>query len=167
MRSRRAFFKIGFLAAFVCLAVLLWWGIFSHDWNLMRLRHRFLRIEHPAGTKLVMKKSDLGLLIAASNHMDYFVGEMRSYSGSQARIRRFYSNKTIWNPIAGRRYDIQVLFPDELDKLRARDPVVLEFEIPRPALEMAKNWSNKNRNHFYIVYVFDPGYACRFDLRGC
>lgn len=162
-RRRRRPCCIGCVGLLVLATVPLWLYVFSHDWNLWRFRREFARLEHPRATKMIARSSELGLLIAASNHIDYFVGQMRSYTGPRVAIRRYYKSRTVWNPIAHRRDSVELLFADEF-----RKGPLTDFEWPDPVLELLEKSRETGlpSNRLYIVYVFDGGYPCGLDIRG-
>lgn len=162
MPKRCVWNRFGCLIFSLCFVAVIWWGVLSHDWNLYRLQWNFNQFHHLSGTKLLLKKKELGLLIGNSNHIDYFVGEVRRYNGNRAKILEFYKNKTIWNPISHDRYDVQVVFLDDLKKSDE------DLGIPDPVFDMADSMRKKTQGRLlYIVYVFDAGYRCRLDIRGC
>lgn len=63
-----------------------------HQLHLLRLEQRFDAIEHPTGSRLVARESALGLLEGNGNHCDYFVGELRLSSSSEAELKTFYGS---------------------------------------------------------------------------
>jgi hypothetical protein len=145
--------------------MVVFWAIFylPHDLNLWRLGRHYARLVHPAGTRVVRRWSEVGNLIANGNHIDYFVGEMRSYTGSRQAIRHFYNGKTIWFPAARRRWGVDFLFVDELKINEMTD-----LSVPHPVVETATHLGRHQamRHHLYIVYVFDSGYDWGWDIRG-
>lgn len=164
VRRRLACANVGCLSGTLLIAA--FWAVFyaPHDVNCWKLQRQFSRLSHPSGTHLVSRLRDVGLLIANSNHIDYFSGEVRSYSGSRDAIRRFYKDKTVWNPIVHDRYDVRLLFVDEfkLDDMT-------DLSTPDPAIDLAAYWKRdvKRRSHLYIIYVLDSGYDVGLDVRGC
>lgn len=157
--------RTGCLVVVIIISIVLWFGIFSHDWNLLLLRRNYAKLKHPSGTHIIAENSKLGLLIANSNHIDYFVGELRSYTGSRSDIRRFYKTKTVWNPIAHQQQNVELQFVDELNVDEYTD-----LSVPDPIIDIINKFSGKhapgNRNKLYVIYVFDPGYPCGLDIRG-
>jgi len=90
----------------ILLCSLAYFLFLSHDVYLWQLSRSLTALKHPQHTQRVAVVKDLGLLVANGNHCDYFVAEMRSYSGdlSPDSIEKFYRNSQIWNPL-NRRYE--------------------------------------------------------------
>lgn len=154
---------VGCVGVLVLSLVPMWFYVFSHDWNLWRLGRQFGRLSHPSGTHVVENKRELGLLIANSNHIDYFVGQLRSYTGPRERVLAYYRGKTVWNPISKRRQAVEVVFVAGF----VRGDMV-DLAWPFPVVDMVDRWKKRRSGDgLYIVYVFDPGYPCGLDLRGC
>jgi hypothetical protein len=67
--------------------------------RLSQVENSFARLNHPAQSTLVKRVSAVGLLIGNSNHCDFFVGELRSYTGTQQLVRNFYSQSQSWRSL--------------------------------------------------------------------
>lgn len=153
----------------LCLLCILWFGIFEHDYRLWRMGRTFAGVQHPAGTRHVKSYRQLGLLIADSNHVDYFVGELRTYTGSREDVIRRYSSQKFWSDYEQCNLPVEVLF---LDKGRVEAGILyhgeIGFQLPYPVDcaidEMKKH--GRPADHLYFVYIFDPGYSPGLDGRG-
>jgi hypothetical protein len=129
-----------------------------HNWNLWRLRNSVASVRHPAGTSSVKFVQDIGNLSGTHNQIDYFVGEVRTYAGSKMRVKSFYSDLKVWNPIAKRFEHLNIVFTDD-DSDEAQS-LAWSQEINDWSLFPANNQKS------YVVYVFDGGYEPGFDIRG-
>lgn len=155
---------IGCLGLLLLAAVPLWLYVFSHDWNLWRFSRHFSKLSHPQGTRALENRRELGLLIANSNHIDYFVGQVRTFTGPRSRIRAHYLGKTVWNPIANQHDAVELMFVDEF-----RPDDLTKLSCPSPVVDLVERYRKSARatDRLYTIYVFDPGYPCGLDIRGC
>ena len=101
---------LGGCAAWVLLPM--WRDARSNDRHLDAIADQMIEIEHPPGTSRVRVKKKVGLLIGNGNHCDYFVGELRTFSGADDAVIAFYSGKTIHNPVGDFDQKVQVAFPE-------------------------------------------------------
>lgn len=146
------------LAVWSALPVLCFGYPLSHNWNLWRLRNSLASVHHPAGTSSLKFVQDVGNLTGTSNHIDYFVGEVRTYSGSKIQVKSFYSGLKVWNPAARSFERPQVIFADDTSQ---------EAESLAWSQE-GKNWSllPANNQKSYVIYIYDGGYGPGLDIRG-
>lgn len=145
----------------VIAAVLMWLPRIYHDMNLSSFNKSFKSLKHPANTSLIKHHKEVGLLIGNSDHIDYFIGELRSYSGTKNDIKKFYRSQTIQNPITDKRQKVELVF---IDKSKPTD---INIKLPYPVLNIADDLKQKHdQNYYYIIYVIDAGYDVSFDIRG-
>jgi hypothetical protein len=64
----------------------------AHNIQLSRYDRALRQLEHPLNTSRVTSKKDV-LGFSMSNGCDYFVGELRRYSGSSQEIEAFYASQ--------------------------------------------------------------------------
>ena len=126
-----------------------------NDFKLHHFRASFARLPHPPGTTLVRRVSDVGLLAGNGNHCDFFVGELRTYTGSEDSIVRFYSPKSVWSPNSNA--------PEALDSIIFLEgeeiPGVERDYLPTDHQDISA-WSlprSRRGEKLYIVYRLDSG----------
>ncbi|MHB1457368.1 MAG: hypothetical protein ACYC0V_10690 [Armatimonadota bacterium] len=102
------------------------------------------------------------------NHCDYFVGELRSYSGDRKQVVKKYSTQSFWSSESEENIPVEVLF---IDHGKAHEGIlywgVVPLDLPDPVediIEDARKTYGKSE-HLYITYIFDPGYATGLDMR--
>jgi hypothetical protein len=106
MRARGIFWKraIGTFAviplAGLCLIGVFWGSVIGKVYStnnqiLNEYEQVFRETPHPLGTSKVAFKSLVTRPPGNGSHCYYLVGEVRSFSGNQARIKAFYSEKQI------------------------------------------------------------------------
>src|SRR5687768_14940401 len=110
MKERRQHVAIFlfFLIGMVAVYALVYPFLFVHDSNLRALHKSFQEIKHPTGTTHIVSYQELGLLAGNSNHCDYFVAEMRNYSGSKKQIINAYKRTRVWNPMRKQWFPVSV-----------------------------------------------------------
>jgi hypothetical protein len=130
-----------------------------HNWNLRRLSRSLSTLQHSANTKHVKTLEYVGgNVMGTGNQIDYLVAEVRTYSTSKNSIRAFYSNRAIWNPIAGRSEKPVIVFADDTND----EAQTLMWMQDINSWQLFPPKTPKS----YVVYVHDGGYASGFDLRG-
>lgn len=72
-----------------------------HDLRLRRLKSEYSKLAHPAGSRVLEARSELGLLEGNGNHCDYFVGELRVAPVDEVTLKGFYGPTTQLDLIAG------------------------------------------------------------------
>jgi hypothetical protein len=127
-----------------------------HDYTLSREAAAFRTLKHPAGTSRISLKQYLGLYLGNGNHCDYFVGELRRYSGEPQAIRDFYSGLRVAD------LGVNLMFIDasgfserQMWALPSRLDVLsqwLKFPLPEDA-------------RLYLLYIFDIDLDPGWDLR--
>jgi hypothetical protein len=132
-----------------------------NDFRLWRVERSFDSVKHPSGTRLVMRIREVGLLIGNSNHCDYFVGELRSYSGEPERIKAAYAGARVWEPIPEGAGEVRVVFPQN-----GKVPNEDAFTVPY-LLEDSADWGviPKFGEKLYYVYFLSAGQDPGFDFR--
>lgn len=80
---------------FVCLIPV---SMLLNNADLRAFEHSFAAIEHPLSTESIATSSRVGNLGCASNHCDYFVGNLRSTSLSREALLAHYGDTTIPPP---------------------------------------------------------------------
>ena len=143
-------------AAFVTAPFLIDMSVNSFEFN--RRVAAFRKIDHPQGTKLIKRQKAFGLLTGSGSHCDYFVGEVRSYSGSQEDILDFYDEMRLEN------YGyVWVVFPED-----GRLPEEAHVLLPH-SLRSLDAWQlapeDLVRDDLYIVYYLGLGPGSSYDFR--
>lgn len=145
------------VGCFLC-TLLLFGDAVSHDLTLRAHEAEFKAMAHPPDTTLVARKSRVGLLAGNGNHCDYFVGELRTYSGPQEAISAFYDG---YRP-AGELAWLGIFFFED-----GVLPEEAYWDLPQ-GLDSLSGWSRRlahSREDYYIVCTVDVGYPPGFDLR--
>lgn len=127
----------------------------SNNRKLAHVERSFARVRHPAQSKLIKRLSDVGLLIGNSNHCDFFVGELRSYTGTKQVIANSYRIATVWSPISNIEQPLaEIVFLE-----RGFIPGAAKEQLPY-GLREASDWSiptGTSKQQLYIVYFLDVG----------
>jgi len=150
----------------VGICATIFWFLFGatllHNWNLMQLDKSFGRVVHPQQTAHLSSVNEVGLLIGNGDHCDFFVGHLRSFTGSRKNIQNFYSKSKIWNPLNNSLQPIDILFLENGEiPSSQRDYLPREFDS-------ASRWLSTpldRKQNYYLVYFFDVGYDAGFDVR--
>ena len=126
--------------------------------HLWQLEKQLKSLQHPSGTARVTFRSDIGLLVGNGNHCDFFVGELRSYSGTRTAIEQHYRDLRVFNPVTQTSESIEIIF-------------VVDWKIPDMWLPdefgQISGWGledSEGSPHMYIIYVF-RSYEANWDLR--
>ena len=149
-----------FLAACLILCAILLFpfarDVLLHDYALYRYSQAFRRISHPANTSPVSYKKYVGLISGNGNHCNYFLGELRRYSGDRQTISSFYAGQDYTGLGDGLMFIENGEFPAAGRNWLPPDLAVLSAWLDSP---------DQPRDHLYLVYTFhldlDPG----LDLR--
>ena len=152
-----------FIGCVGVMAVLALWPVVGaprvNDYRLWKVERSFRAIDHPPGTKLIKRLREVGLLIGNSNHCDYFVGELRSYTGRPEAIAAAYRSAKVWNPLPDGG-EIRVVFLKD-----GQIPEEERFETPYKLREM-KEWGDvPAKGKMYFVYFLAAGQDPGLDLR--
>jgi hypothetical protein len=132
----------------------------SNNLTLARIEGEFEEISHPPNTRLVSQRSAVGLLAGNSNHCDYFVGQLRTYSGNRDILHEYYEKQKSIDPYG----PVELLFIDDepLYSFSENPLDHLSYEFSDPAA-----WSDADitADEHYFVYVFLIGFAPGRDPR--
>jgi len=128
-----------------------------HDYDLYQYSQAFRRLEHPPGTSLVSSRKFLGLYLGNGNHCDYFLGELRRYSGDGQAIEAFYADRAPADLSVGVVFVVNGEFPEKT------------WSWMPPTLDSLSDWldsPNEPRDHLYLIYdwgiiTLDPGWDLR------
>jgi hypothetical protein len=131
----------------------------EHDLSLNREIKAFRQIKHPPGSSRISSRKYLGLLTGNGNHCDFFIGELRRYSGEQKTIKSFYQS----NPAAVND-DVGIIFIEN-----GGLPAGIQFWGTPYRLTSLSGWldsPDEPRDHLYIIsrigfIDFDPGWDFR------
>ena len=151
-------------AVIVCFMLLLFLSFDSlrNNWTLRGFEQSIAALKHPPGTGHHYFVSDVGNLFGVSNQINFFAGEVRSYSGSKSKVRAFYANSAVWNPVSYKNERLKIAFDDEISNANANsDADTISW------LDGINQWHlfPKGAKNYYIIYLFD-GVSPGFDLRG-
>jgi len=150
-------------AVIVGISCCIAWSLgLSNNWKMWKVNHASAQIVHPQNTVVISQRQDLGLLIGNGDHCDFFVGQMRSFTGSQQSITAFYAKTKIWNPLNNSRQSIDILF------LENGEIVQSEREFLPSDFDSASKWlspSHNRKQKLYIAYFFDVGHDAGTDIR--
>jgi hypothetical protein len=113
-----------------------------HEYQLFQESRIFRQIKHPPGSSRVAFKQHLGLFFGNGNHCDFFIGEIRRYSGDQQAIKSFYSEP------AG--MDISILFIENGEF--PEDFRLNYFPYTYDSLSDWLDSPNVPRDHLYLLY---------------
>ena len=141
--------------------------IFVHDRMLRQHCRKYRAVTHPTFTQRVKYYRELGLLIGNGNHCDLFVGELRSYTGSQRQLLTHYAAQSFWSPLQ-HRLPVDVFFIENGiitgGTIENEDiSLCIPFTVER-ILQDAKAFE-RSADKLYIVYMFDYGYEPGLDIR--
>ena len=128
-----------------------------HDYTLYREVKAFRQIEHPAGTSRITFKKYLGLYLGNGNHCDYFIGELRRYTGEQQSIESFYSDKVVADLGVGVAFVENGEFPEQFRQWN------LPYRLD--SLSVWLDSPTEPRDHLYLVYIFDIDLDPGWDIR--
>jgi hypothetical protein len=67
--------------------------VLAHEYDLFRYSQEFRNLDHPAGTSSVAYKAFVGHITGNGNPCNYFVGNLRRYTGERQAIEAFYANQ--------------------------------------------------------------------------
>lgn len=141
----------------------LWSQLFIHDWFLSRFAHSYAAISHPPDTRHIRTYKDVGLLIGNGNHIDLFVGELRSYRGTRSKIVSWYASQGVPSQLEhGESREAVVVF---IDHGRV-SPGKIGFDHPS-SLETILRDVNALKTpveRYYVVYILDAGYPPGIDI---
>jgi hypothetical protein len=127
-----------------------------HDYALYRYARAFRRLHHPANTTPISYKKYVGHITGNGNHCNYFVGELRRYTGDRQVIESFYSGQDYAGLGDGLLFIENGEFPATGRDLLPYGMDVLSSWLDSPG---------EPRDHLYLVYTFnldlDPGWDIR------
>ncbi len=129
----------------------------AHDRKLRRYQAALNEAQHPGDTSLIRAEKRVGLFAGNGNHCDYFVGELRRYSGSRQEIKEFYAGVSIEG-----HGPVELLFVEN-----GQFPELARQTLPHKLDELAE-WSvsaAELRAGVYLVYVLAPGFDAGYDIR--
>jgi hypothetical protein len=129
----------------------------AHDRKLRRYQAALRAAPHPGGTLLVSAEKRVGLFVGNGHHCDYFVGELRQYSGSRQEIEEFYAGVSIEE-----HGPVSLLF---VENGQFSGPA--RWTLP-PRLDELSEWSVSPvelQIDVYLVYVLAPGFEPGHDIR--
>ena len=119
--------------------------VLLHDYALHRYSQVFQRINHPANTSPVFYKKYVGLISGNGNHCNYFVGELRRYSGDRQAISSFYAGQDYTGLGDGLMFIENGKFPAAGRNWLPPDLAVLSAWLGSP---------DEPRDQPYLVYTF-------------
>ena len=128
-----------------------------HDYILYRESRALNQLKHPPGTSRVAFRKYLGLYLGNGNHCDYFVGELRRYTGGQAVLESFYSGQVVDDLNVNLAFVENGDFPEQLR----------QWSLPF-SLNSLSFWLDSSavaRDHLYLVYIFDIDLDPGWDFR--
>jgi len=112
-------------------------------------------VAHPGGTVRVSSHQAVGLISGNGNHCNYFVGELRRYTGDPQTIADFYAAQAV--------PDLGLLFIEN-----GEFPALGLDEVLPYRLDVLSAWLDSPaapRDHLYLVYLLgidlDPGWDMR------
>lgn len=121
----------------------------QHNYRLAQYKESFQRMQHPFNTlPLAVKKGVYAGGFGGTS--DYFVGEIRQYTGAKQEVEAFYQEQSSGNPLLGNVELIFVVAGKPLDDLlpyEVRD--ISAWEIPSPDL----------KDDLYLVFFMETGDA--------
>lgn len=137
-----------------CFLILFVISMLAHNTQLSRYDKALRQLEHPMGTSRIASKKDVSSFWS-KNACDYFVGELRQYSGASWEIRDFYVDQ-----------------PREDSSLESIELLFIENgEFPEDVLpdtlDTLEEWgvsSSGPGEKLYIIYFSTTG-ASFFDYR--
>jgi hypothetical protein len=140
----------------LCCGMLSLPDIFIHNQRLASYVVAFQKMEHPLGTSELSFRS-MVTLVGNGNHCDYFVGEMRQFTGERQAIIDFYEGQEVHGQPVFVAFVENGEFPHETS---------LRY-LPQ-GLDNPKNWLDSpfgSLENVYVVYVFDIGNDAGLDFR--
>ncbi len=141
-----------FLLAWILLFGL---SIPSHNSRLERLERQVRdSLPHPAGSRLILRRSVVENLGATGNQCHFAVVELRKGGGSPESLRRFYAGKRLKDPYSGEAIAVELrLAPSTPDaNIGAVDPVT---RLTTPAERGTADYAVS------VVGWSEPGNDCR------
>jgi hypothetical protein len=98
----------------------------QNDQELAAIEKAFVSLPHPVGSELLSRMSRTGLLFGNGNHCDFFIGEIRRYSGSADQLHKHYQSLSLANPTDGSPVflDVQSVTETTLDWRRVPDELL-------------------------------------------
>jgi hypothetical protein len=142
----------------VTLVVFVLGDVWGNSAALRRFQSQFATVSHPTNTRLITGRACVGLLVGNGNHCDFFVGELRAFSGDWDHVEKGYMGQAIVSPIDEKRVPVRAL--------RVSDAFGGQERLPRD-LETLEGWKadvQGDVEKLYIVYVF-PSYCAKMDPR--
>jgi len=127
--------------------------------HLSRMARAMQALKHPDGTARIRFESRVGLLVGCGNHNDFFVGELRTYSGDRERITEFYKGVAIHNPVGKFDQQVELVFPEPDGEFKAWLPDCFD------RLAAWRISPQERGGHVYLVFVFSS-FPPDMDLRG-
>lgn len=127
---------------------------------LAEMEESLRAIAHPDGTESVKVEKAVGLLIGCGNHRDFFVGELRTFSGNRDEIRAFYAGITIHNPVSDAAQAVEVAFVEPDGKLDGYLP---------DCYDRISGWDLSREQQgepMYLVFIFSPCWPPTRDFCG-
>ena len=82
----------------------------GNSFNLWQMERALATMHHAPRSLCITQESRVGLLMGGEGRCDYFVGQLRTYSGDRATVRDHYRQATLLNPITGRREPANLIF---------------------------------------------------------
>lgn len=159
--QRRNFIILSaYVAAIVICFVLLYPFVFAHDAYLRSLNVSVRNLNHPKATSHIAASSQLGLISSNGNHCDYFVAEMRNYTGNKQKILAAYKNTQVWNPMRKQWFPVSIAFVEN-GKIRSN----AEYSVVPELLEGKFQRHLSGKQNVYFVVFFDVGHEVGLDMR--
>ena len=159
--KRRAPIAVGVIVGALCLCICCIAAVPLRDMaannlQLRRYERAFGNLGHPSATTVIASRSAVGLLSGNSNHCDFFVGEMRRYSGDPHRVLAYYAHRQVAN------HTVSVAFVTG-GELAEPGLWFLPQNLRHPAQWLGHPAGASDQ--LYIVLVLDVGHDPGWDLR--
>ena len=134
----------------------------ANSWRLHHFRGSLTSLPHLPGTSRVCVFSEVALFRGNSNHCDYFIAEIRTYSGPKSAIKSHYAPLRIDNPITKKKEKVDIIF---FAGGRVLDPEVWWW--PLYGFEDISAWNipaGSENLSMYALAVFNM-YDANWDIR--
>ena len=91
-----------------------------HDWQLTQLQRSYHAFEHLPDSHLLAQKSFFGNSSGSSNHCEYVLSQLRSFTGAAESLEAFYTDTRAqrfqFNPVNPAYFHVEKLTPEQTQK---------------------------------------------------